>query len=644
MAVAEADLCAFCSDLVGTLGDTSKLPQVRPHYPTYGSLLSSSKTCPVCRAIVASWRSVSLDSENAEIRNGYPSKIVVTATRRMSSGVTWKFLEASLISTNTVFSYSGHITLESCASHDPASKLPIWNNLVTTFEQKVSVIRLWLDDCLSHHFPGDCRPVPFSPLRLLAVGQDGRLPRLVARESIPLEEARYAALSHCWGGEVPLRTTRDNVAAFTQEIPWALIPKTFSDAMLMAQGLGIPYVWIDALCIIQDDDEEWQKQAACMGKIYEGSHLTICATQSANSTQGCFPPEVSNHQDIFRTNAGNQSAPDIIVRISRGDIRSRALLGNKLTDRGWTLQEQTLSTRVVSCLQPDVHWYCQSCYQTQSGLIFGPGDMLERDLRWETPVLYRRLLQESHLWQSTWRAVATNYSGRRFTVTHDKIPAIAGLTRYFALAMDDVPLLGLWKNTFGADLSWLRLSDKPPMPSIQGLPSWTWLSCARRIVYNFLDWTDPCDASLESQWMDHVQLLAWEIHWTGTPLASSPKIARVKVDGPVLLIPIATFPTGDTFNPPYLQVFGENLVSTNNITKIPWRCAGQFDAGPVARGEYWCLLLRSRTSNVDTAEIFLVLESVGPKTDMTYKRIGIAKIWGSPPAFVPSRRMSIFLV
>lgn len=114
---------------------------------------------------------------------------------------------------------------------------------------------------------------------------------------------------------MPLRTTRDNVAAFTQEIPWALIPKTFSDAMLMAQSLGIPYVWIDALCIVQDDDEEWQKEAACMGKIYEGSHLTICAAQSANSTQGCFPSEVSKDPDdlsMFRTNAGNRSAPTLL--------------------------------------------------------------------------------------------------------------------------------------------------------------------------------------------------------------------------------------------------------------------------------------------------------------------------------------------
>ncbi|KXX73242.1 hypothetical protein MMYC01_210028 [Madurella mycetomatis] len=129
------------------------------------------------------------------------------------------------------------------------------------------------------------------PKRLIDVGpKDGsRPPRLVLTQDLVEKDKnalRYATLSHCWGGMVPLRTIKATEAAFRYEIPLNAVPATFLDAGYICRNLGVSYLWIDAVCIVQDDQAEWEEEAAKMGDIYSGSVLTIAASHAPNSHGG----------------------------------------------------------------------------------------------------------------------------------------------------------------------------------------------------------------------------------------------------------------------------------------------------------------------------------------------------------------------
>lgn len=68
---------------------------------------------------------------------------------------------------------------------------------------------------------------------------------------------RYATLSHCWGSALPVRTVGENLVAFHRDIPSELLPLAFTDAIAIARGLHICYIWIDALCTVEDNPLEW---------------------------------------------------------------------------------------------------------------------------------------------------------------------------------------------------------------------------------------------------------------------------------------------------------------------------------------------------------------------------------------------------
>ncbi|KAK4151593.1 heterokaryon incompatibility protein-domain-containing protein [Chaetomidium leptoderma] len=102
---------------------------------------------------------------------------------------------------------------------------------------------------------------------------------------------RYTCLSHCWGGAQPLKTTKDNSEDHLVSIPWDTIPKTFQEAIKLNWHLGIQYIWIDSLCIIQGDGDDWARESTKMCDVYGNAYLTIAASSAPNSTQGLFLQE-----------------------------------------------------------------------------------------------------------------------------------------------------------------------------------------------------------------------------------------------------------------------------------------------------------------------------------------------------------------
>ena len=145
----------------------------------------------------------------------------------------------------------------------------------------------WLYKCNSEH--PDCKPKAYKPpRRLVSIGSSTE-PRLslVSTQRLDFENIRYATLSYCWGSSgIPGKTTRFNKASYFEAIPIEDLPKTIRDAVMISRSLNIPYLWVDALCIVQDDVDDWRVEVTNMSDIYFGSTLTIAASDAKDSTRG----------------------------------------------------------------------------------------------------------------------------------------------------------------------------------------------------------------------------------------------------------------------------------------------------------------------------------------------------------------------
>jgi len=202
------------------------------------------------------------------------------------------------------------------------------------------------------------------PTRVLDVGQspEDKI-RLLETESTI--DSRYICFSHCWGTKRPLVTTRDNIRSWKEAIAWHLIPKTFQDAIEYTRALKIRYLWIDSLCIIQDDIQDWQTQAGKMAEIYQNSFLVLAATASQDCESGLFPKRLPRREShiIRGIDSSNQKyriyvrkrTPHFCDRLCQNDIALE--MNFPLMTRAWVYQERLLAPRVLHFCSNELIWY-----------------------------------------------------------------------------------------------------------------------------------------------------------------------------------------------------------------------------------------------------------------------------------------------
>lgn len=149
--------------------------------------------------------------------------------------------------------------------------------------------RQWLDQCDANHECSVYRRNRIQlPTRVLDLGED-----LSIQNSIKLFETKgvegiYMTLSHCWGLTQFITTTRDTLEQRIAGIAFSDLSKTFKDVVSLTRRLGIRYLWIDSLCILQKDKEDWEREAGKMQSVYSQSFLNIAATSSADGSEGLF--------------------------------------------------------------------------------------------------------------------------------------------------------------------------------------------------------------------------------------------------------------------------------------------------------------------------------------------------------------------
>ena len=160
-----------------------------------------------------------------------------------------------------------------------------------TTDEILDMIKGWLRTCVANHkicaksFDGITRSEARLPSRVIDVGgPNTRHAHLVTPEAE--QKGSYITLSHCWGQTRQVTTTSANIRRHSFELPMSELSKTFQDAIELTRKLGIRYLWIDSICILQDDKADWLRESQMMGQYYGESYCTIAATGGADGSQG----------------------------------------------------------------------------------------------------------------------------------------------------------------------------------------------------------------------------------------------------------------------------------------------------------------------------------------------------------------------
>jgi hypothetical protein len=379
----------------------------------------------------------------------------------------------------------------------------------TSSDRSFSKAQEWLNSC-THGHPGrvPSRPRHFrtvfgepkfessnGPARLIDIFADGDLSGL-GRCSRILDGVevrslnKYTALSYQWGSR-PYQgyiTTKANLVARKAGIVEDELPKTFRHAIYIARRLGVRYLWIDAVCIVQDCGEDWLKESSKMGSIFANALLTLVAAGSEDSELGMFNDRSTYggcHPDWVK--AADEKCPAFRTTLPGGTVRSTLYIldhdsschmflrshvrDGPLMSRAWCFQEDYLSARKLYYARDQLYWHCDHLATSEDGLV-------DPDVSFFTSCSFLDTTEEcevswsaSHYWYT---CLVTDYSRRKITKATDWLIAVAGLARHVATMVDSRYLAGLWEISVFEGLLWRPC--RRGQVRLSPVPSWSWAS------------------------------------------------------------------------------------------------------------------------------------------------------------------------
>ncbi|KAI9656069.1 MAG: hypothetical protein M1821_005130 [Bathelium mastoideum] len=334
------------------------------------------------------------------------------------------------------------------------------------------------------------------PTRLLelALGEGYPKVKLVHTAQIKGGNITYATLSHCWGNILPARLLKSLVEEYSLGIPWASLSPTFQDTIIAVLKLNIKYLWIDALCIMQDDTNDWTYEAAQMVGIYFNSYLNISADASRDGTEGLFRQRNPNALRCFIV-PREKNVVDRYSFVLYTDRWWSSVEHSPLADRAWAVQERYLAPRVLHFADEEVHWECRELFTAEClPVAFNTVPTTEFIVRKSLPHTDLPASQRTEAIYRIWYQLVSTYVSASLTFASDRPIAIAGLACTFCRLLelpDSAYLCGMWRPRLEHDLMWRKKEFQASSPQnirVAGLPSWSWLSlCADiRIWPNWL--------------------------------------------------------------------------------------------------------------------------------------------------------------
>lgn len=406
------------------------------------------------------------------------------------------------------------LELDACSTEDT---IPMH----TFSDQSITTVKRWLNECSANHLAcnRDNPDIPWYPTRLLDLGDCGEHEKhvrlIVTAEENPIEKSQYLTLSHRWGGAHLIQLTRFNIKRFRDAIMIVDMPKTFREAIFVTRTLGIRYLWIDSLCIMQDKDDlsDWFHEAALMQNVYSHSHCNISASDAEDCTQGLFRNrdpwaiQVAKAEVRLQDFDKCSKLPDIAqYTIDNFDCWDQNVTHCTINQRGWVVQERYLSPRVLHFSREQLFWECRvsrACETYPAGLSLTYDGQVPTYFK---SINYPDLSagSQSHIfgttgqWNLKWCNLVYAYSMTSLTDPNDKLIAFSGIAKQFATILDDTYVAGLWRRDLEQGLLWCAMNGGLPdgslkwtRPAVYRAPSWSWASIDGPVsVWYWGDFTD----------------------------------------------------------------------------------------------------------------------------------------------------------
>lgn len=363
------------------------------------------------------------------------------------------------------------------------------------FTPNIGLAQHWFDTCLDDH---DCRDgvrLKVLPTRLIEVRTHGGttsniMARLCEADDFSAD-ASYLTLSHCWGGNTIFTLTKGNLEILKRDIPVHQLPVLFKDALHMTNELGVKYIWIDCLCILQDCRDDWASEAARMGDIFRHAKCNIAASGYKDGKTSLFKertplPLTTFPLHLDRVLVGDKETVGHDVRTQFKGIYVRGdkaefydeITEGPLNSRGWVAQERALSPATLHFTPKQMWWECRSHIASESfPYIDLPWD-LARKYRTFGPDALRSLSTKSDVQEVylSWNNFVSYYAATDLTVQSDRFPALHGIARAFGELNKDNLIAGFWEGDLIQSLAWW-VSEKNrarKIPCTQRAPSWSW--------------------------------------------------------------------------------------------------------------------------------------------------------------------------
>jgi hypothetical protein len=376
----------------------------------------------------------------------------------------------------------------------------------TGSERTFELLQNWLEKCRPDEHPACHRNHTLLDPRLPT-----RLIRLVNAEHIQLvlsstlaSNCQYMTLSHCWGKRKLITLNKKSSVQLFAGIEVATLPQTFKDALFTCRRLGMDYLWIDSLCIQQDDETDWEREAATMSDVYANSYCNIAATAAHDASEGCF----FDRDPVIYTPYRFELDWPILVGTHRSDIGpspfmmfpdyldwTDGMVSNPLMERGWVLQERLLAPRTVHYSRGQVFWECSHLVASD---VFPNGQPqgLEWLLAFERWSIFGD--KENQFWGKrggginsigsndtaymSWKKIVEAYSQCALTKKQDKLVAIDGVAKILERAGCGRYCAGIWEDDFLHQMMWCAW---PPgkRSSVYRAPSWSWGSIDGKILF-----------------------------------------------------------------------------------------------------------------------------------------------------------------
>lgn len=403
----------------------------------------------------------------------------------------------------------------------PPDELP---PLDTGSDGSVSWVKERINECRHSH--SHCHSVTKSrasgsriPSRLLYIPPDPiEGLSLLLKESVPLD-AKYVALSYCWGtrNKWPrCLTTNANYESHLRHIPWDSLPQTFRDTATFARKLGLEYMWIDSMCIIQGDEKDWQKESTRMYSVYSNAYITFAALHAHDSHDSLFSrrdpaslaPLITLGFQRKKFHVQAYRVPDERWGVFLQTVHGYTESHHPLLNRAWAFQERIVSPRVLYFGLEELIWECPTEFTSEGDAYLPPpwlrGDSIAHMAR-DTLMHQFRTISDTPDKTSQWLRIVQSYSDMKLSEPTDRLPAIAAIAQHFAQCdPDDEYICGLWRNSIHQGLKpqfWPEKNvtgphiDCGPSAVVQSeyiAPSWSWASVQAHLRHALRVTISPC--------------------------------------------------------------------------------------------------------------------------------------------------------